>query len=196
MKRLDIVGLPSGQIITITDDQLKELIKNMVVWKITRYLTTSLDDGVYCFNDDDVEFITRKLSMMLYDQAFKKDSYESGTFMRYLQKIYPDSSSWNNIITLTCSSQDLNNLEGIENLKNLEVLHCDHNNIEELNIGGLSKLRILYCNGNKLTMIKDISRLKNLTILWYEDNDFNEHYLKFLDRYCKIRKIRTIHRKK
>jgi uncharacterized repeat protein (TIGR01451 family) len=49
--------------------------------------------------------------------------------------------------------QNIQNLEGIENFKNLARLECSHNKLTLINVGGLPKLSTLNCNNNKLTSL-------------------------------------------
>jgi Leucine-rich repeat (LRR) protein len=54
----------------------------------------------------------------------------------------------------------LTNLNGIENLTNLEELYCNDNKIENLNgIENLTNLEILYCQNNNLKNLNEIKKL-------------------------------------
>lgn len=67
------------------------------------------------------------------------------------------------IKTLSLSNKGLNDLSGIEYLKNIEELYLDNNNLEKIDhLSSLSKLRILHLQRN---FISDISPLANLTNL-------------------------------
>ena len=78
---------------------------------------------------------------------------------------------YNQIIELECSNKGLMNLEGIENLRNLEFLFCDNNNLTEL---------------------EEIENLRNLAFLTCSNNNFSNDYKQYLIDYCKNEKISLI----
>jgi Leucine-rich repeat (LRR) protein len=55
---------------------------------------------------------------------------------------YPNKDTWENITKIDCSYNKLNNLNGIENLPNLQNLNCSGNNLLDLNgIENLIKIK-------------------------------------------------------
>lgn len=98
------------------------------------------------------------------------------------------------LTSLTCSSEAITSLKGIENFKNLESLDIDNNkgltdlsvlseltNLESLSIEGLGinnidiveslpNLKKLYISNNNVTDIEALKNLTNLEILYLDDN--------------------------
>jgi Leucine-rich repeat (LRR) protein len=71
---------------------------------------------------------------------------------------------------LTCYTDKLTSLEGIENCINLKELHCWNNQLTSLK--GIDKcinLEYLYCNKNQLTSLNGIENLSKLTYLYCDD---------------------------
>jgi Leucine-rich repeat (LRR) protein len=68
---------------------------------------------------------------------------------------------------LYCSyGNQLTSLRGIENLRNLKELYCSNNQLTSLEgIENLRGLKELYCNANQLTRLDGIEKLRNLEIL-------------------------------
>ena len=119
---------------------------------------------------------------------------------------------YDQITILDCRDNNLDNLEGIENLINLQILGCHDNNLTSLNemknltnlevldcsinnlislegIENLMNLRSLYCYRNNLTNLNGIEKLTNLEILWCDNNNFSNEYKEYLRNYCKMKKI-------
>ena len=97
---------------------------------------------------------------------------------------------YDQIIYLDCTGKKLDNLNGIENLINLERLFCPFNNLTSLEgIENLIHLRFLYCHENNLTSLDGIENLINLKRLWCFGNNFSNEYKKYLRNYCKKKKI-------
>jgi Leucine-rich repeat (LRR) protein len=91
-----------------------------------------------------------------------------GTFLTWLKRKYPDKNSWDKIKQVNCSNNNLTSLEGIENLRNLEVLNCSNNN---------------------LTSLEGIENLSNLKHLYCFNNNFSNGYKNYLKKHCKENKI-------
>lgn len=51
MKKVDLVGLPSGQIVIVTDEQFRVIKDNDLITKVVTYRGISV--GEWCFNDDE-----------------------------------------------------------------------------------------------------------------------------------------------
>jgi len=97
---------------------------------------------------------------------------------------------YDQMTVLDCSNKNLTNLEGIENLINLEYLDCDSNHLTTLEgIENCKKLTHLYCNDNNLTSLEGIENLVNLKVLWCKFNNFSNEYEQYLKEYCKNNNI-------
>lgn len=73
-----------------------------------------------------------------------------------------------NVRGLQCQHRGIKSLKGIEYFTNLNLLYCDHNEIEEMDLSNNSKLMWFTCSYNKLTSL-DISNKPEL-------RDFNCSY--------------------
>ena len=65
---------------------------------------------------------------------------------------------------LFISSKNIRSLEGIEDFANLEILHCNNNQLSSLDVSNNEKLKILLCENNALTQL-DVSANKMLEAL-------------------------------
>jgi Leucine-rich repeat (LRR) protein len=122
---------------------------------------------------------------------------------------------YDQITSLDCSNINLDSLEGIENLINLENLHCPFNNLTNLDeienlinlkvlscwensltsLNGVEKLinlKTLNCSYNNLTNLNGIENLINLKHLFCHNNNFSNEYKKYLINYCKKKNIELI----
>jgi Leucine-rich repeat (LRR) protein len=86
-----------------------------------------------------------------------------------LQKAREQGKPFDQITILDCSDMRLENLDGIEQLINLEKL---------------------YCHFNQLTSLRGIENLINLKVLWCYSNQFTKEYKEYLRNYCKEKNIR------
>jgi Leucine-rich repeat (LRR) protein len=108
-----------------------------------------------------------------------------------------------NTLFIDCCQENLIDLNGIEEFKNLEQIYCSINELTELpELNGLVNLTIISCSVNNLTELPDLSNLKNLNLLRCTSNNLerlpdlsNLTKLKHLDCYdnklpfnCTIRK--------
>ncbi len=73
------------------------------------------------------------------------------------------------VIHLDVSSNDISNLSGIENFKNLKSLYCSANNLESINLSNLFDLEVLICEFNLLKSLQ-VSNLMNLKELYCKNN--------------------------
>ena len=72
---------------------------------------------------------------------------------------------------LNCTSNKIENLDGIENFTNLENLHCEKNNLESLKgIENCKKLERLDCQYNNLKNLDGIENLPNLKYVYCQYN--------------------------
>jgi Leucine-rich repeat (LRR) protein len=116
--------------------------------------------------------------------------YEESDFYQWLINKYPDKSKWDQIKLIDCSNQELIDLDGIEELKNLEKLYCGYNNLTDLKgIENSTKLKFLYCRNNNLTSLKGIENLTNLRNLICNNNNLTsleeiENLTKLVNLYC------------
>ena len=69
--------------------------------------------------------------------------------------------------------QKIKSLHGIEAFKNLQVLYCKDNDLEELDLSKNTNLRELYCYDNKITKL-DLSNNINLEILFCGSNKLSD----------------------
>ena len=98
------------------------------------------------------------------------------TFKEWLR--YRKNPHYINITELDVSNQNLIDLNGIENFKDLEYLSCHNNKLTELpDLSNLSNLKWLYCYNNKLTELPDLSNFNNLEILYCYNNKLPYNYL-------------------
>jgi len=89
------------------------------------------------------------------------------TFKEWLSKNLKDDSTTEIYVT----GENLIDLNGIENFKNLKYLRCFNNKLTELpDLSNLSNLEKLSCHDNKLTELPDLSNLNNLKFLDCYDN--------------------------
>ena len=68
------------------------------------------------------------------------------TFKEWLKKNPQDI----NTTTINCSDDNLIDLDGIQEFKNLEILYCNNNKLTGLDLEGLDKLWYLNCYNNNL----------------------------------------------
>ena len=54
---------------------------------------------------------------------------------------------------IDCYNQNLIDLEGIQDFKNLQEIYCHGNKLTSLDLEGLDKLQILWCEHNQLTSL-------------------------------------------
>lgn len=101
------------------------------------------------------------------------------------------------IKSLNLSTQNLNNLSGIEYLANIEELYIDNNNLVEIqSLASLTKLKVLHLqrnsienitplkglinlkelslNGNKISSLEPLRGLTNLEKLYFTDNNITD----------------------
>jgi hypothetical protein len=130
-----------------------------------------------------------------------------------LQKAREQGKPFDQITILDCSHMNLENLDGIEQLVNLEILYCNHNQLTSLReIENLRNLEILWCHDNQLTSLRGIENLNNLEkldcsynqltslegienlnnlrLLYCSHNQFTKEYEEYLRNYCKEKNIR------
>src|SRR5574343_532464 len=80
-----------------------------------------------------------------------------------------------NLEKLDCSHNQLTSLEGIENLNNLELLDCSYNQLGSLReIENLRNIEILDCSNNQLTSLRGIENLRNLEVMWCSNNQLTK----------------------
>jgi len=110
-----------------------------------------------------------------------------------LQKAREQGKPFDQITELNCSRMDLKNLDGIEQLVNLEKLWCDDNQLTSLEeIENLRNLKILSCYNNQLTSLSGIENLNNLEYLYCYDNQFTNEYENYLRKWRKEKNIKLI----
>ena len=76
-----------------------------------------------------------------------------------------------NLTHLYCYSNQLQSLNGIENLHNLTYFNCSYNKLTSLNgIENLHNLTELHCSHNELISINPIINLRQLRYIFYNNN--------------------------
>jgi Leucine-rich repeat (LRR) protein len=119
-----------------------------------------------------------------------EEDWEIDELPPVLQKAREQGIPFDQITILYCSSMNLGNLDGIDQLVNLEILYCNHNQLTSLRgIENLRNLKTLWCNDNQLTNLEGIENLRNLEILWCHNNNFSDEYKEYLRNYCKEKNI-------
>ena len=99
---------------------------------------------------------------------------------------YLTASEIANVLTLSCSSNDIESFAGIEYLTELEELDCQDNSLTELDLSANTKLGYLECQGTGIASLS-LDTLSNLYYLDCSDNslsrlDVSEQQLESL--YC------------
>lgn len=56
--------------------------------------------------------------------------------------------------TINVNNKNISSIEGIKSFINLKQLHCNHNQLQEIALGKLTKLEVLSCEDNQLTTLK------------------------------------------
>ena len=142
-----------------------------------------------------------------------EEDWESDELTPVLQKAREQGKPFDQITELNCSYNQLTSLDGIEKLRNLEILYCYYNHLTSLRgienlrnleviwcyynqltsleeIENLRNLKELYCSNNQLTSLEGIENLNNLKELWCRNNNFTKEYREYLINYCKEKNIR------
>lgn len=123
----------------------------------------TIDGHAYVFNMD---------SPSIENYIFRFSPPKDNTFMKFLKKKYPIRDDWNKIKFLDCSRENIESLDGIQNLTNLEMLNCGFNKIENLYyLKYLDKLATIDCSHNS---IKSLHWLHNKKTLNYIDCAYNQ----------------------
>ena len=74
------------------------------------------------------------------------------------------------VISLDVSDKNITNLTGIQDFKQLQVLHCQNNILPSLNIAENTELQVLDCSSNELSGISVKSNLKLKTLRCSHNN--------------------------
>jgi Leucine-rich repeat (LRR) protein len=98
-----------------------------------------------------------------------EEDWEENELSPVLQKAREQGKPFDQITILDCYGMRLENLDGIEQLINLEKL---------------------YCHFNQLTSLRGIENLINLKVLWCYSNQFTKEYKEYLRNYCKEKNIK------
>lgn len=78
---------------------------------------------------------------------------------------------------LRVSSVNISSVEGVNYFANLKYFNCTTNQISNLDVSGLTKLRLLFCQNNQLNGMN----LKNNNLnSWLQLDFFNNDYIKFI----------------
>src|SRR5574343_867786 len=100
-----------------------------------------------------------------------EEDWESDELTPVLQKAREQGLPFDQIIELDCPHMNLENLDGIEQLVNIEKLRCYGNQLTILRgIENLRNLEILDCHNNQLTSLRGIENLNNLILLSCSNN--------------------------
>jgi hypothetical protein len=104
-----------------------------------------------------------------------------------------NTSSINNIDTLTLMYKNINDLTGIEDFTNLTVLNCDQNNLTSLNVSSNINLIRLTCTYNQLTTLTLNNNMTSLECYFnnISNLDFSScHYLEVVK--CSYNQLTTL----
>lgn len=100
--------------------------------------------------------------------AFNSTNFPDENFRNYISETMGISlytlisdQALSKITNIDVSNKEISSLKGIEYFTNLKYLHCNNNNISELDMTHNTKLTGLICNDNKLSSI-DVSTLSEL----------------------------------
>jgi len=127
----------------------------------------------------------------LYNNFTVNDLYKenNGSFLFWLKDNYPEDE-WDNIKEIKVPYKQFTNLNGIENLKNLNFLNCSNNQLTNLNsIENLKNLKFLNCSNNQLTNL-NLDNLINLEYLSCFNNQFTNLNL---DNLTNLKKLYCYH---
>ena len=98
--------------------------------------------------------------MKKYNQYIKEKIDHESPILKIAKE---QGMPYDQITILRCSNNQLNSLDGIENLVNLQYLYCHNNKLDSLEgIENLVNLQQLYCSSNQLTSLEGIENLVNL----------------------------------
>jgi len=111
------------------------------------------------------QIIRKKFGNKPYDEITKLDGYNKElTSLEGIENLV-------NLKILFCGHNQLNSLDGVENLVNLEKLYCYHNHLTSLEeIENLVNLKELFLSVNQLTSLEEIENLVNLKTLFCDNN--------------------------
>jgi len=120
----------------------------------------------------------------LADECEQYTYIEDAMFEQFLYDLKYDDAIDNRIINSKIDSvtrlningkryQKIKNINGIEAFKNLQVLSCENNDLEELDLSKNVNLRELYCYNNKITKL-NFSQNINLEILFCGSNKLSD----------------------
>ena len=130
------------------------------------------------------------------DVEINDKNFSDKHFRSYVKQFDRDDNYWlskdelDGVTSISIENQSVSNLKGIEYFKNLKELHCNNNNLTELDLSGNPELIKLYCSQNKLTSLNvskntkltnfgcdhnelkslDVSKNTELTELWCDNN--------------------------
>lgn len=101
------------------------------------------------------------------------DIFEQYLINQGWDDVLDDSVLTANISTRTSvdvSYKGINDLTGIQDFISLQILHCEDNNLTELNIYPLTKLRQLYCWKNNLTELNLVNNTALELLVCYQNS--------------------------
>jgi Leucine-rich repeat (LRR) protein len=107
----------------------------------------------------------------------KKHKQKDGmTFKKWLEKYDIDINYLNtNYVDICLFGQNLIDLDGIEDIKNLKYLDCSNNLISKLpDLSDLVNLEVINCEDNKLEELPYLSKLTNLKMITCSHNQLKE----------------------
>lgn len=177
----------------MTNKNLKKLRKLQYILKRKYIRISDIDPlGEEDWSDEDIK--EQNSNHLDLDPFEEEDWDDKNLYHEYMTNINLRNQNLTNLDAienlinlklLLCSHNQLTNLNGIENLVNLEYLHCDNNQLTNLQgIENLVYLKGLTCSNNLLTNLNEIKKLVNLEYLYCYNNQFSKEYLKYLKRYC------------
>ncbi|QNL98168.1 Ig-like domain-containing protein [Treponema sp. Marseille-Q4132] len=121
-------------------------------------------------------------------------------------KIQAQTLSYNKIIVVGCTETEMDgklgdaiflhpNGDRVILKGDIDVLHCDKNQLTGLNVQGLNNLKTLGCNKNQLTSL-DVQGLNNLEKLFCEQNQLTSLNVQGLNNlktlYCSVNRLTSL----
>lgn len=99
-----------------------------------------------------------------FEQVLIDLGYDSGSLDNFIP-----TNNITGITELDLNNKNIEDLTGIEDFKNLQVLDCSRNSISRFNVSLNTQLRELYCHGNQLSSI-EVTQNPKLEVLWCYTN--------------------------
>lgn len=164
-----LAGLNNLTLLSIADNYISDI---SVLDNLTSLSTLNLDNNNNISCDALNELQTRfggndlTLPQSCSSQPLAELSFADPNLKQCVQD-YAANNGWSTLhemVQLRCGNKNLNNIEGIEQLKELNFLDLSLNQISDVTpLANLAKLQTLYLGDNNISNIDGLSALQNLT---------------------------------